>query len=48
MNSSNPCFDGMGIVEMGDGSVKRVKDIKKGDRVYCPNSRKLETVKCVI
>ncbi|KAJ3085923.1 hypothetical protein HK102_013684, partial [Quaeritorhiza haematococci] len=32
-NSSNPCFDGECFVEMADGSKKKVKDLRKGDRV---------------
>ena len=33
-NSDNPCFHGSCIVKLFDGSIKFVKDIRRGDRLY--------------
>ncbi|KAL4453933.1 hypothetical protein ABPG74_003816 [Tetrahymena malaccensis] len=45
---NNPCFEGNSEVKMADGTIKKVKEIKKGDEIYCPNTGKAEKVKCVI
>jgi hypothetical protein len=46
-NPSGPCFDGNGIICMWDGSLKKVKDIRKGDQFY-NNIGKTITILCVI
>ncbi len=33
-NSNNPCFHGSCTVKLFDGSIKFVKDIRRGDRLY--------------
>jgi hypothetical protein len=33
-NSNNPCFHGSCTVKLLDGSIKFVKDIQRGDRLY--------------
>jgi len=33
-NSDNPCFHGSCTVRLFDGSIKFVKDIRRGDRLY--------------
>ncbi|CAM4905461.1 unnamed protein product [Rotaria socialis] len=33
-NSDNPCFHGSCTVKLFDGSIKLVKDIRRGDRLY--------------
>jgi len=43
-NSSNPCFHGDSLVLMADGSMKRVGDVKKGDRV----GKSRGIVRCVL
>ncbi|KAL4497817.1 hypothetical protein ABPG72_000572 [Tetrahymena utriculariae] len=45
---NNPCFEGNSQVKMANGTIKKVKEIKKGDEIYCPNTGKAEKVKCVI
>ncbi|EAR92685.1 von willebrand factor type A (vWA) domain was originally protein (macronuclear) [Tetrahymena thermophila SB210] len=45
---NNPCFEGNSEVKMANGTIKKVKEIKKGDEVFCPNTGKAEKVKCVI
>lgn len=33
-NADNPCFHGSCTVKLFDGSIKFVKDIRRGDRLY--------------
>jgi len=33
-NADNPCFHGSCTVKLLDGSIKFVKDIQRGDRLY--------------
>ena len=36
-DSEGPCFDGEGLVQMGNGEVKAVKNLKRGDEVASTN-----------
>ncbi len=49
-NSSNPCFDGDCLVDMADGSRKKVRNIIKGDIVATLDGlvQSDATIKCVI
>jgi len=46
-SSSNPCFHGDSTVLMADGSLKKVKEVAKGDLVMSSN-RKSAHVLCVV
>lgn len=45
-NSSGPCFDGNCTILMADGSLKFVKDIKRGDKVV--SNGYVATVRCIV
>lgn len=45
-NRSNPCFSGVNNVSMADGTMKKVRDIQKGDIVKTHNGD--ATVVCVV
>lgn len=47
-SKSGPCFHGDSEVLMADLTTKRVSEIKKGDLVYCPNTKSSTVVRCVI
>ena len=42
-NSNDPCFHGSCTVKLLDGSIKFVKDIQRGDRLY-PHGGKVNYV----
>ena len=47
-NASSGCFHGDNLIRMGDGSVKKIKDVKVGDAVATPSgaARVRYTVEC--
>jgi len=46
-SSGNPCFHGTCVVQMADGSLKKVNQISRGDRVVTPAITAAEVV-CVV
>jgi len=46
-SSGNVCFDGNCQVLMGDKSLKKVENIKKGDLIYTPNGD-VAQIECVV
>ena len=47
-NAGGSCFDGNSLITMYDNSVKKVSEIKKGDRVKNMNGDSYATILCVL
>lgn len=47
INISAGCFDGEGLVKLGNGSIKKVKELKKGDKVICANGASAKVISLI-